>query len=136
MADPKFVKKTVYNTSSGPRSIHVEDGTQTIIQPGGSAEVSVLKAELDDLHPDLSTSKPKARTATDAGEPVGSSPEDQVADLMARRVEELATTIKASHSDAELAAQAKTEKVSVAKDATSEQIALAMAQNRLGVKPA
>jgi hypothetical protein len=131
MAEPKTVTKTVYNTADGPRSIALSDGGTTVIQAGGSAEVTVFESELGKGgHPDLTTTAPKG----DAGRASGSQATDssQTADQQAKAIEELATDLAKGNSPEELAKLAKAEDVSVAKDASPDQIALAIAQKRLG----
>src|SRR3954464_5196572 len=95
MADVKTTEKTLYNTSDGPRSVVDSDGSVHVVRPGDSVTATFTSGELDDLHPDLSTSKPKASDAGPAsGEPVGSAPGDQTADDKARAIEELATQLE------------------------------------------
>lgn len=130
MADKKSATQTIYNTADGPRSIMGADGTAVVIPAGGSADFEPAQGELDSLHPDLTTTKPK-----NAAEPAASGPSgDATADQQAKAVEELATDlVKGNDADA-LAKLAKAEKVTVADDATPEQTAIAIAQKRLGVE--
>jgi hypothetical protein len=135
MADDNApVTKIVYNTSDGPRSIISHDGSAMVIPAGGSAEVSARPGEFgDDMHPDLTTTKPKAARAAAASEaPAGSTNTDATADEKAKAIEELATQLVNGHDLKGLQAAAKADDVSYGKDDSPEQIALAIAQKRLG----
>lgn len=120
---------TLYNTGDGPRSVIDADGTAHIVAPGASMKADFTAGELADLHPDLTTTKPKE---TSAAEPVGSAPADQTADEQARAIEEMATTLVKEKTPEELARDAKALDLTVDKDASPDQLALAIAQNRLG----
>lgn len=132
MADPKKSTTTLYNTGEGPRSVALADGSTRVIAAGDSAEVEVFSAELDALHPDLSEDAPKPAPARSTEPPAGSTNTDATADDQARRIEELATDLEKGHSLDELKAAAEADEVKVAKNATAPQIALAIAQKRLG----
>ena len=140
MADgPTKVKTTLYNIGEGPRSVALGDGTTRVIPAGGEADVEVFQGELDDLHPDLSEDKPKPegsgrRARAERAPAAGSTNTDQTADEKARAIEELATQLEQGHSLEELQKVAKNEKAKAegGDDATAAQLALAIAQKRLG----
>jgi hypothetical protein len=129
MADPKPVKTTLYNHSDGPRSVATTDGQATVIPAGGSADVEVHQGEMDDLHPDLSEDAPKAAKGKSGSPAVDAS---QTADLQAKAIEELATDLVKGNDLKALQALAKAEKADAADNDSPEQLALAIAQKRLG----
>lgn len=131
MADVKTVRKTVFNTADGPRSIVDSDGNTRVIGPGDSTEATFTQGELDNLHPDLSTTAPKPAPAPEPA-PAGSTNTDATADDQARAIEELATSLANANDIPALQAMAKADKVKFETDDNKDQLALKIAQKRLG----
>jgi hypothetical protein len=127
MAEPKTASTTIYNQADGPRSIIGSDGAVHVIAPKGSTDGEFHQAELDALHPDLTTDKPKGDAAAATG-PAG----DDGADNQARAIEELATDLARGHDLESLKVMAKADDVTIPKNAGPDQLALAIAQKRLG----
>jgi hypothetical protein len=121
---------TLYNTADGPRGIHNADGGLEVAPAGGSVTAEFTAGELADLHPDFTTTKPKG--SPDSASPAGSGAGDQTADDQARAVEELASDLVKGKTLEELQTDAKALDLSVAKDAKPEELALAIAQKKLG----
>lgn len=133
MADKDMTARkeaTLYNTADGPRSVIDADGNARVVGPGDSVTADFTAGELGSLHPDLSTSKPK--DAPEAPSESPSTPSDQTADEQAHAIEELATTLQNGNTRDELLAMADAEKVAIETDDNKAQLALKIAQARLG----
>jgi hypothetical protein len=143
MAEPKKVKKSLFNSGAGPRTFYQADGTARTLRPGEEWTGELLDAEFKDLSADLKTPRPKAEARAPTPEGAGGgaggsggSDGPNAAELAVTIQNEAEALVKANEED-ELRAIAEKEEVKgIEGDDNKNDIALKIVRKRHGLPEA